>query len=446
MGDGLAALAARNRGRSGASLALVQDCLARIADEDPQLGAFEEVFADRALNAARAADRAAAEGRDLGLLHGVPFAVKDLADIAGRAPGFGSRCYGRRPPDRTAPFLARLEAAGAILLGATRLVEFANGSWGTNHALGTPRNPADRTVHRAPGGSSSGSAVAVAAGLVPAAIGSDTGGSIRIPASLCGVVGYKPSFGLIPLDGAAPLGPSLDTIGPLTRSVADARLLTEIMASRPLAAAPPAPQDAPLGAIDPDQLAPLAPAVAEAHSAALDALRAAGFPVLTLRLPLDPATCQALSGDIVAHEIYAHVGHLAEDPAAPLDPHVRRRVLRGREIDAMRHAALLAERRACVAAFAAEWQGVAALVLPTTPLPAPPLDDIDETQIPLSRLTRFVNYFDLCAISLPLPVGGLPVGLQLAAPAGADALLLALAAVVGNRLGAAPRIVASRRA
>lgn len=437
MGDGLAALAAQNRRGGGASLALVEEHLARIADEDSRLGAFEAVFSEKALAAARSADRAAAEGRDLGPLHGVPLAVKDLAEIAGRAPGFGSRNYGSRTPERTAPFLARLEAAGAISLGVTRLVEFANGSWGTNHALGTPWNPADRDVHRAPGGSSSGSAVAVAAGLVPAAIGSDTGGSIRIPASLCGVVGYKPSYGMIPLDGAAPLGPSLDTIGPLARTVADARLLVEVMTTRHLAAPPPAPQDAPLGAVEPGQLAPLEPAVAGAHDAALGALRAAGFPIVPIRLPLDPATCQALSGDIVAHEIYGHVGHLAEDPAAPLDPHVRRRVLRGREIDAARHAALLAERRARIAAFAAQAAGVAALVLPTTPLTAPPLGEVDEDRIPLSRLTRFVNYFDLCAISLPLPVGGLPVGLQLAAPTGADARLLALAGAVAERLDAA---------
>ncbi|WP_439507763.1 amidase family protein [Yoonia sp.] len=148
-------------------------------------------------------DRAAAEGQPTGRLHGVPVLLKDVIDVAGHPTGFGSKAYAIGPAARNAPVIDRLEAEGAIILGKTTMVEFAVGSWGTNTVQGTPWNPSDATQHRVPGGSSSGAAVAVAAGFAPIAFGSDTGGSIRIPAALCGVVGYKPSFGLIPLQGAA---------------------------------------------------------------------------------------------------------------------------------------------------------------------------------------------------------------------------------------------------
>ncbi len=165
------ALAAGRR----SSRALVDDCLERIDAQNGRLHAFLKVFADTARTEADRADAAAGQGRSLGPLHGIPFAMKDLADIAGHEPSFGSRCYGRGVADTTAPAVARLQAAGAILLGVTHMVEFAIGGWGTNYSMGTPRNPCDPDHHRVPGGSSSGSTVAVAAGLVPFAIGSDTG-------------------------------------------------------------------------------------------------------------------------------------------------------------------------------------------------------------------------------------------------------------------------------
>lgn len=216
----------------------VTACLARIAERNGQLHAVSAVMADRALTRAAALDRSAASGQPRKPLHGLPVLVKELCDIRGLPTNFGSLAYATAPAQATAPALQRLEDAGAVLLGTTHMVEFAIGSWGTNYARGTPWNPADLATHRVPGGSSSGSAVAVAAGLAPVAIGSDTGGSIRIPSSLCGVVGFKPTYGLIPTEGVAPLGPTFDTLGPITRTVAEARLLTEVVAGTDLPCPP----------------------------------------------------------------------------------------------------------------------------------------------------------------------------------------------------------------
>lgn len=427
MFEPLEVMARKTRSGRRSARRLVDECLAAIAAQDGRLHAFVATFPDRARSAADRADRAAAAGIDLGPLHGIPFAVKDLADVEGHAPSFGSLCYGRPVAPKTAPAIARLEAAGAVLLGTTHLVEFANGSWGTNHAMGTPMNPADAQRRRVPGGSSSGSAVAVAAGLVPFAIGSDTGGSIRIPASLCGVVGYKPTYGRVPLEGIAPLGPSFDTLGPLTTRVEDAALVAAVMCGE--AARPPRPRvPSVLATLTRDALLPLGEDVDGAWCGVHARLAAEGIALRTRSLPRSLADYQRINGRIVAHEIYRHVGALAEDPALPLDPHVRARVLAGREIDADEHAALLSVRAAETAAIGGFFEGVEALLLPTTPLTARLLEEVDEREIPMSRLTRFANYLDLCAISIPLAGGSLPVGLQLVAPRHRDADLLDLAA------------------
>ena len=198
---------------------LVTNCLQRIQEADEFLSAFAEVYAESAIHDAELRDQQAAAGDTAGPLHGVPIAFKDLVDIAGRPTRAGSKLFDDYTASQTASVVTRLEAAGMVTLGKTRMVEFAYGGWGTNAADRTPRNPWGDDRHRVPGGSSSGSAVAVAAGLVPAAIGTDTGGSVRIPAAMCGVVGLKVTAGRIPVDHLIPLSPTLDTVGTLTRSV-----------------------------------------------------------------------------------------------------------------------------------------------------------------------------------------------------------------------------------
>ncbi len=394
--------------------AAVQRSLDAIATENDRLHAFVETFADPAMRRAADLDVARARSGAVGPLHGVPVAIKDLAQIGVRPPGFGSRCYAPPPASTTAPAVQRLIDAGAVIVGMTHMVEFAIGGWGTNHAMGTPWNPVDRACHRVPGGSSSGSAVAVAAGMVPAAVGSDTGGSIRIPASLCGIVGFKPSFGRIPLDGIAPLGPAFDTLGPITRDVGDARLLSCVMAGLPV---PDRESWKPLriGVIAGEQLEPCDPEVMANFERSIVLLRSAGHAIEMVSLPEALTEYQTLTGRIIACDAYRQHKALVEDPATPLDPHVRQRVLAGREIDEATYVSLLRDRAAAVAPFRSDYGHLDVIVLPSTPLPAIPVDQVDETTFPMSRYTRAGNYLDLCGISLPngSTSTGLPTGLQL---------------------------------
>jgi len=415
------------------ALSIVRRCLDAINAENGKLHAFVEVFAEGAIRRAEELDRVAAQRGPVGPLHGVPIAVKDLAQIGDRSPGFGSKCY---PPQRvatTAPAIQRLIDAGAVIIGMTQMVEFAIGGWGTNHAMGTPWNPVDREVHRVPGGSSSGSAVAVAAGLVPAAIGSDTGGSIRIPASLCGIVGFKPSFDRIPLEGIAPLGPAFDTLGPITQNVADARVLFFVMAGLPVPETGTG-KSLHVGVPAADQLAPCDPEVLANFERSIEAMRSAGHMVEIFSFPREMTAYQSLNGSIVAHDAYRHHKALAEDPATPLDPHVRQRILAGRDIDDARYAALAQDRAAAIAEFSLGWSRFDIIALPSTPLPAVPVNTVDEATIPMSRYTRAGNYLDLCGISIPngITSTGLPTGLQLMSWHGADAKLLDFAEQVSR--------------
>ncbi len=206
------------------SAKITDACLARIAEHDGKLGAFACVFENEARAAAEAADKLRAGGDEIGPLHGIPVAVKDLFHVHGHATQAGSRCYSVPPDARTATAVSLLTDAGMIVLGKTHTDEFAYGAWGVNNLLGSPWNPYDLETHRVAGGSSSGSAVAVSAGLVPLALGSDTGGSARVPAAFCGCVGVKPSFGLVERKGMVPLSPSLDVVGFFANSIGDSKL------------------------------------------------------------------------------------------------------------------------------------------------------------------------------------------------------------------------------
>jgi len=407
-----------------------------IAAENDKLHAFVEIFAGSAIRRAEELDTVACRSGAVGPLHGVPIAVKDLAQIGNRSPGFGSKCYAPLQGATTAPAIQRLIDAGAVIIGMTHMVEFAIGGWGTNHAMSTPWNPVDRDVHRVPGGSSSGSAVAVAAGLVPAAIGSDTGGSIRIPASLCGIVGFKPSFGSIPLEGIAPLGPDFDTLGPITRNVADARLLFSVMAGLPVQEKRIG-KSLHVGVPASEQLAPCDPEVLSNFERSIESLRSAGHKVEIFSFPKAMTAYQALNGKIVARDAYRQHRALAEDSTTALDPYVRQRVLAGRDIDDARYDALLEDRAAAIAEFRSGYTRFDIFALPGTPLPAIPVSAVDESTIPMSRYTRVGNCLDLCGLSLPNGVTstGLPTGLQLMSWSGADAELLDFAEQVSQGIG-----------
>jgi aspartyl-tRNA(Asn)/glutamyl-tRNA(Gln) amidotransferase subunit A len=380
-----------------------------------------------------------------GALHGLPIAIKDLVHLSGRMTTAGSKSRPYGIARETATAAGRLLAAGMIPLGKTHLVEFAFGGWGCNQPMGAPWNPWDAAVHRVAGGSSSGSAVAVAAGLAPAAIGSDTGGSIRIPAALCGLTGLKPTYGVISIAGVFPLAPTLDSLGPIARTVDDAALLAAVMAGPDprdpatlaapevdfagVLAAEPDVRDMRISALAPEQF-PCAvdPDVLGARAAAIDVFRALGASVAEARVPFDFADLTLRNGRITAAEAYALHRRYIEDETLEIDPWVRRRTLGGKSVSAADYIDDLAARRSAAAAFAEWMRGRDALLTPTVPIVATPIAEVDEAASPLVSFTRAGNYLGACALTLPagFSSGGLPVAVQLIGAPFTEATLLRL--------------------
>ena len=422
---------------------LVTACLANIDARNAKLHAFVDVWRDDALTEADTLDSERRSGRLRGPLHGLPVALKDLLHVAGRQTTAGSKSWVGRISDHTATAVTRLIEAGMIPLGKTHMVEFAFGGWGRNEPMGAPWNPWDLHLHRVAGGSSSGSAVAVAAGLAPAAIGSDTGGSIRIPSALCGLTGLKPTYGLVSLYGAVPLSTTLDSIGPLARTADDAALLVAAMAGAdandPATLAAPAVdfaaaladdrglRDMRITALAPDRFpASIEPDIVRATSDALAVLRDLGATVTTDEVPLDFDQLARANGQIIAAEAWALHRAYIEDEALDVDPWVRRRVIAGKSISAAQYREVIEQRQLAMNAFADWMRERDALVTPTLPIAATPLADVDEATTPLATFTRAANYLGACALSLPAGFSstGLPIGVQLLGAPFADATLV----------------------
>jgi aspartyl-tRNA(Asn)/glutamyl-tRNA(Gln) amidotransferase subunit A len=422
---------------------IVAACLARIEALDGRLHAFVEVYRDDALACAQAADLERGAGAARGPLHGLPIALKDLLHWEGRQTTAGSKSWLGRRSTYTATAVQRLLEAGMIPLGKTHMVEFAFGGFGRNAPMGAPWNPWDTNTHRVAGGSSSGSAVAVAGGLSPAAIGSDTGGSIRIPAALCGLTGLKTTYGLISLHGAVPLSTTLDSLGPITHSAEDAALLTAAMAGPDphdpsTLAAPRFDLDAALasdldmrgtriGLLAAEHFPPSLEAdVLRAFTDSARRLRDLGCVVEEVRFPLDFEDLMVRNGRLIAAEAYAFHRDYIEDMALPIDPWVRRRTVAGKDVSAADYIALRAHRRVAAAQFAGWMRARDALLTPTLPITAVPVADVDESATPLATFTRAANYLGACALSLPagLSAAGLPVGIQLIGAPFTEAALL----------------------
>ena len=417
----------------------VEALLERIRRRNPALHAYIAVYEADARLAAEAADKAIRAGHRVGPLHGVPIALKDLVDLEGRVTTGGSKVWAERVSPVTATLAERLIAAGMIVLGKTHTVEFAMGSWGTNTHLGTPRNPWDPTVHRTPGGSSSGSGVAVAAGLAPVAIGTDTGGSVRLPAAWCGIVGLKVTSGRISTYGVLPLSSTLDTPGPLARSVEDAALIFRVLNGpdprdpQTLMWTPADPLPALRRGIDGLRLAVLPDAervgvdadVLAAYNASLETLAAAGARIVRVALPHRFSDYAAATGRIIGAEGYRFVGHLVDDPTLPTDPHVRPRIQLGRDVSARDYLRTLAEREEHRRAFATALADVDALLTPTTQTAAIPIAKVDQTGT-AAYFTRAVNYVGVCALAVPngFTADGLPTSLQIVCQAGQEATAL----------------------
>ena len=394
---------------------------------------FTRLDADAALAVAQQVDASALAGPLLGWL----VSLKDNLDVAGQVTTAGSRvCEADPPAVADAPVVARLRAAGAVLVGRTNMTEFAFSGVGINPHHGTPVNPCDADVARIPGGSSAGAAVSVALGLVRAGIGTDTGGSVRIPAALCGLVGFKASQSRIPTQGVLELSRSLDTVGAITRSVADNLCVDAVLSQDPLPSVPAVLRGRRFALPQTVLLDDLSPEVARAFARALSRLSQAGAELVELPFTeLGDIAPRSQPAGISPIEAYAAHHHRWAKAPERVDPRVLARMQLGANVAAHDYLRLLDARRDWIASAHAVLHGFDALLCPTVPITAPaiaPLLASDAAFFEANRLLlrnpSVINYLDGCAFSLPCHAPGeLPVGLMLAAPHGADAHLAGLA-------------------
>jgi aspartyl-tRNA(Asn)/glutamyl-tRNA(Gln) amidotransferase subunit A len=414
--------------------------LAHIADPKGEgARACLTVYADTARAAADAADGRKAHGASLGPLDGTIVSIKDLFDVVGEPTRAGSKILAEEaaPAKADAAIVQRLRAAGAVIVAKTNMTEFAFSGIGANPHFGTPGNPRDRA--RVPGGSSAGAPVAVADGMCEIAIGTDTGGSVRIPAALCGLVGFKPSRQRVPTDGAFPLSTTLDSVGPIGRTVADCAVADAVMAGEEIWPLEPlALSGLRFGVAEGMPLDRLDDAVASAFVAAIARLDRAGVHISHETLPLldDMAAINA-KGGIPPFEACAIHRDRMKRRAADFDPNVRIRIERGCAVSQADYDAMMSERGKLVGAMDARLGSLDALIMPTTAIVAPTIAEVADTKVfaacnaAVLRNSSIVNFFDLCAISLPLPAP-MPVGLMLVARNGQDHRLLRIAAATAQ--------------
>ena len=401
---------------------VVETALDRIHTRNPALNAFTTVLADRARGDAERADAEIAAGRYRGPLHGVPISIKDLMDVAGTPTTAASRATDREPAHRDAPVVARLRAAGAIVIGKCNLHEFAFGTTGEDSAFGPTRHPLD--PRRSPGGSSSGSAASVADGMVTASVGTDTGGSIRIPSAVCGLVGLKPTFDEVSCDGVIPLAPSLDHVGPMTRCVADARVMYHAMRNDSPGSPPPpaAPLTHRLGCPRPYFLERLDADVRDVFERALSRLAGAGWNIHATDVRHAHDTASVYLHLVLAEGAAVHAWGL-EQRGDAYTPEVRSRLELGRYVMAEDYVRAQRGRAVLGQAVDDALSGCDALVLPALAIPAPILgtstvDLAGRTESLRSvtlRLTQLFNATGHPAISIPCgrTPANLPCGLQL---------------------------------
>jgi aspartyl-tRNA(Asn)/glutamyl-tRNA(Gln) amidotransferase subunit A len=420
---------------------LVDACLARIADTSGEgAQAFVRVDAEAAIEAAEAMDRLREVKAAPSPYAGIPVSIKDLFDIRGQVTRAGSRALEDSPPaEADAPAVARLRRAGFVVIGRTNMTEFAYSGMGINPHYGTPKSAWRRNVGHVPGGSSSGAAVSVVDGMAHGALGTDTGGSCRIPAAYNGIVGFKPTQRRVPLDGGVPLSFTLDSFGPLARTVSCCAVLDAVLANEPLAPLQPRPiKGMRLAVPTTVALDELEDEVARTFDRALETLSRQGALIERIEVPefLDVAPMNA-KGGFAAAESYAWHRYLIVSRGDIYDPRVSMRILRGESISAAEYIDLLDARRSLIARATVRLAPYDALVMPTTANTPPAIadlaDDKDFTRENLRSLRNctLINMIDGCAISLPAHrEGEAPVGLMLAGSGGADRRILELAAAM----------------
>jgi len=419
------------------SLELVEDCLSRIEDEQGE-GPRTILFCDpeKVRFTARKIDQLRKLGKFVAPLAGIPISVKDLFDVTGEITTAGSIFLKKSPPAKVdAPSIKRLRDAGLILIGRTNMTEFAYSGLGLNAHYGTPRNPFDRKIGRIPGGSSSGAAVSVTDGMAAAAIGTDTGGSVRIPSALCGLVGFKPTARRIPTDGVYPLCPSLDSIGPLATSVNCCALLDDVLSGaspKPINSSTistlklAVPQTLVLNNLDPN--------VSSAFEIAVKKLSMAGAKITDIPFkPLDDIPKINANGGIYAEAWAVHKEQFNESRHF-YDPRVAARIEKTQNITSEEYEAVLRARKTLIAEANKITSNFDALILPTTPSSAPKIIDLEndsEAYIDMnSRMLRnsfCFNFLDRCGLSIPIhPPGSAPCGLMIVGETMGDRELLGI--------------------
>lgn len=420
---------------------LVEGCLERIAAPDGEGSrVFVRVYEDEARASADAMDGLRRVGRAPGPLAGIPISIKDLFDVAGERTAAGSRVLAEaKPAERHAVAISRCLAAGLIPVGRTNMTEFAFSGIGINPHFGTPKGPWRRDEGHVPGGSSSGAAVSVADGMALAGLGTDTGGSCRIPAAFCGVVGYKPTARRVSIDGVLPLSPSLDSVGPLANTVRCCAAIDAVLSGKPLTPLKPlelrglrlaVPGNMVMDGMD--------PAVAEAFNRVLNRLSNLGVRITHLNFPHFERVAEANgTGGFAATE--AHVWHRAylADQAEVYDQRVRNRIERGAGMSAGDLIALQRARRTIIADFDRATIPFDAVAMPTVPILPPTIaslaDDSDFTRVNalVLRNTSLGNFLDRCAVSLPMQrASEAPCGFMLMGETGGDSRLFAVAGAV----------------
>ncbi len=445
-------LACAFRGGSLVPSDVIRDCLERIRKYDPKLGAIHTLTANAAQKAAVAADEAFAGQCLVGPLCGIPFSVKDIYDVESLVTGKGQMRTDLPVARKNAKVVHRLLAAGAILLGKTRTNELAMGGWGLNTSLGTPWNTWDMNVHRVPGGSSSGSAVAVSAGFSSFALGTDTGGSVRLPASFCGLTGLNVTANCLPRDGIMPLSKTLDAPGPIARTALDAAILLQVMGGR---AAELVSRDLKTGggllgtlmrgggieglriaSINSQEREICSAEVLEAYDGACDTLSLLGAQVESVSPVHAYSEIARHMGALIDAEAYETHGDDYCAPAFCASEYVRDRVLSGAKLGADAIIRIHKERAEMQSGFLNAIREYDALITPTTPTTAIPVDQVDDSINP-AHFTRPFNFLGMCGVALPIGLdqSGLPTSLQVVARGRDEAMALRVAAAFERARG-----------
>jgi aspartyl-tRNA(Asn)/glutamyl-tRNA(Gln) amidotransferase subunit A len=423
------------------SRALVEQGLDRIADPNGEgARAFIKVHVAQARAMADAMDMLRRAGREPTRYAGIPVSLKDLFEIAGEATPAGSRVLADAPPATAyAPVVQRMLAAGFVPVGRTNMTEFAFSGLGINPHYGTPRSPWDRASGRIPGGSSSGTAVSISDGMAVAGLGTDTGGSCRIPAAFCGIVGYKPTARRVPIAGVLPLAPSLDSVGPLAPSVGCCAVVDAVLAGEaPVLPVPASLNRLRLAVPSNIVLDGMDDTVSNSFERVLALLSHAGAHVAHMHIPeFDEIPAVNAKGGFAAAEAYAWHRDLLAAKGTGYDPRIRMRIERGERMTAADYLELQDARRRLITGFDARTREIDALIMPTVPIVPPRIAELDDERdynrinLHILRNTALGNFFDRCSISQPCHrEGEPPVGLMLVGETMGDAWLFSIAAAI----------------